>query len=327
MSSELLLKSINIVREETGESGRPRGPLFEMQQPDSESHLQLPEPSDEELDAVLSGEKSHDGGDHADADTQHRIEHVEPYFRLCAWFGLHAAAAAPLTVSQKAHGITILVLIFVGGIRSTLFARQLREIDLLGEAFQIFVAVFFLASIPAFFLKLRIFWSRPQLHRSFSLLLDPAHDVLMHSTRLDFTTRARTLSAHKMFFVLLGSQASLAIFSVCVYVQTWSLRVELNGPVGNCAAVIFDCLITPYLIQCAICDYLFVPFVCDSHVCAIRRLEALFVSSRLAQSLEKEILFLKPDWSLESVGTILGSCVSLIEGFLFNPRACVEFCV
>jgi hypothetical protein len=307
MSSDLLLMSVARMPK-TDESGS-EALQFELQVSPLESgiHQRLPEPSDEELDAVLSGEKSHDGGDHADADTRHRIEQIEPYFRLCAWFGLHAAATAPLTFWQKTHGIVILVSIAAGGIRSALFARQLREIGFFNAALHIFLAVFFLASTPAFSLKLRLFWSRSQLHRSFSLLLDPAHDMLMHSTRIQFTNRARSISAHKLFVVFLGAQIGLAIVSFHFYIVAWSLLVELNGPVGIYAALIFDCMITPYLIQCALCDYFFVQFVCDSHECAIRRLEALFVSSRLAQSLEKEISCLKPDWTMELVGMFLDS--------------------
>jgi hypothetical protein len=293
MSSEVLLTSL-----ETSESGGAEPKLLPPLE-QSEIYSRLPEPSNEELDAVLSGEKSHDGGDHAEADTQHRIEHLEPFFRMCSWFGLHAAATAPLKPWQKAHGIVIVILMGVCGIRAALAVRQLIEFSSFASL-NIFVAVFFLGSIPAFMLKLRIFWSRPQLHRSFSLLLDPVHDALMHSSRIDFSKRARSIWSHKLFYFYLLCQISSSIWACYAYFSYWSALVEITGAVGIYASLILEAIIIPYVAQCIICEVLFVQFVCDSHVCAIRRLEALFVSSRLAQSLEGDLMDFKSDRTLGS---------------------------
>ena len=284
MSSEVLLTT-SVARVGTSESGHDFE-LLQLSPLESAAHSRLSEPSFEELDAVLSGEKSHDGGDHAEADTQHRIEHFEPLFRLCAWFGLHAAATSPPTTWQKAHGIVIVFLIGVCGIRIAVSAAYNVNVTL-----DTFLSVFFLGSIPAFVLKLSIFWSRPKLHRSFSLLLDPAHDALMHSTRIDFTKRARSISNHWQFCFYSIMIIFVGIVNpIYVYSENWSQVVEFFGATGIYAEIFYDIFIFPYATMCIICQYSFEQFVCDSHVVALRRLEALFVSSRLAQSLEPDIL-------------------------------------
>ena len=298
MSTEILLTSVARVKTRESDEARVERQLMPPLESDIDTSW-LPEPSDEELDAVLSGEKSHDGGDHSDADTQHRIEHVEPFFRVCAWFGLHAAATstAPLNMWKKAHGIVMLALLGACGIRTAFLARQ----AVLSSAIRtnmFFLSAYFFTTIPAFALKLRIFWSRPQLHRSFSLLLDPAHDVLMHSTRIHFTNRAWSISSQKMFHFFLASQIGICISTFYSYIKQWSALAEFQGAFGLSLALIFDSFITPYLTQCIVCEFSFVQFVCDSHVFAVKRLEALFVSSRLARALETGILNLHLEASM-----------------------------
>jgi hypothetical protein len=307
MSSEVLLTTLaHVETDESGHGGAERQ-LLPLAPLEFDILSRLPEPNDEELDAVLSGEKSHDGGDHTDADTQHRIEHIEPFFRLCAWFGLHAAATAPLKLWQKAHGILILILFGACGIRSARVAGQ-SQLPISSRAQAFLLVAYFVTSIPAYIFKLRVFWSRSQLHRSFSLLLDPAHDVLMHSARIQFTSRARSISSQKLFCFFLVCLVINGLYLFYTYIANWSILAEFYGSVGSClAAMIIDSMITPYTALCIICEFSFVEFVCDSHVFAVKRLEALFVSSRLARSLEHDISNIYPAQTLDSAGMLIDS--------------------